>query len=150
AAIATLVNHPDVPALPSLRYVRSIPAPLSPDLARRFVDRYGAMVLNGYGQAELGEVSGWSAKQGRDFPDEFESVGTPHRGVDVRIEAPDARGVGELHVRPPARAAGYADGSELADRIDAEGFMRTGDLARIDDDGFVWIEGRVGDLINRG
>jgi acyl-CoA synthetase (AMP-forming)/AMP-acid ligase II len=47
-------------------------------------------------------------------------------------------------------AAGYATGGELADRIDAEGFLDTGDLARVDPDGFVWIEGRGGDVINRG
>jgi acyl-CoA synthetase (AMP-forming)/AMP-acid ligase II len=38
----------------------------------------------------------------------------------------------------------------MDDRVDAEGFVDTGDVARIDDDGFVWIEGRVGDVINRG
>ncbi len=47
-------------------------------------------------------------------------------------------------------AAGYAAGGELADRIDADGFVDTGDLARVDADGFVWIEGRSGDVINRG
>jgi acyl-CoA synthetase (AMP-forming)/AMP-acid ligase II len=46
-------------------------------------------------------------------------------------------------------AAGYADGSTIADRL-VDGFVRTGDLARVDDDGFVWIEGRVGEVINRG
>jgi acyl-CoA synthetase (AMP-forming)/AMP-acid ligase II len=47
-------------------------------------------------------------------------------------------------------AAGYATGGELADRVDAEGFLDTGDLARVDAEGFVWIEGRGGDVINRG
>jgi acyl-CoA synthetase (AMP-forming)/AMP-acid ligase II len=47
-------------------------------------------------------------------------------------------------------ASGYASGTELADRIDAEGYLATGDLGRVDEDGFVWIEGRSGDLINRG
>ena len=47
-------------------------------------------------------------------------------------------------------AAGYATGEELRDRVDADGFVNTGDLARVDADGFVWIEGRAGDLINRG
>ena len=36
------------------------------------------------------------------------------------------------------------------DRVDADGYVNTGDLARVDPDGFVWIEGRAGDLINRG
>ncbi len=47
-------------------------------------------------------------------------------------------------------ASGYADGNSLEDRLDPDGYVRTGDFARIDGDGFVWIEGRVGDVINRG
>ena len=43
--------------------------------------------------------------------------------------------------------SGYAGGGDFKERIDADGFMRTGDLARIDADGFVWIEGRLGDVI---
>ena len=53
-------------------------------------------------------------------------------------------------VRPPRMAEGYADGGSLADRLDAEGFVHTGDYARLDPEGFVWIEGRMGDVINRG
>jgi long-chain acyl-CoA synthetase len=58
--------------------------------------------------------------------------------------------VGELLVKPPRMASGYAGGERLDDRLDPEGYVRTGDFARIDSDGFVWIEGRVGDVINRG
>jgi acyl-CoA synthetase (AMP-forming)/AMP-acid ligase II len=47
-------------------------------------------------------------------------------------------------------AAGYADGDSLDDRLDGDGYLRTGDYARVDEEGFVWIEGRVGDVINRG
>jgi long-chain acyl-CoA synthetase len=59
--------------------------------------------------------------------------------VDLRIDDD-----GHLLVRPPNTAHG------IEERIDADGFIDTGDLARIDGDGFVWIEGRAGDLINRG
>ena len=51
--------------------------------------------------------------------------------------------------RRTARSGAGAD-DPLAGRVDADGFVDTGDLARIDDEGFVWIEGRAGDLINRG
>ena len=57
---------------------------------------------------------------------------------------------GELWVLTPALSAGYADGNDLSDRLSPDGWFRTGDFARIDDDGFVWIEGRVSSMINRG
>ncbi len=53
-------------------------------------------------------------------------------------------------MRTPATAAGYADGGPLGDRVTADGWFRTGDVARIDAEGFLWIEGRVSDMINRG
>ncbi|MFB9321496.1 class I adenylate-forming enzyme family protein [Cryptosporangium minutisporangium] len=148
AAIVTL-NASDVEALSPLRYVRSITAPLSPLHARRFTDRFGAFVLNSYGQAEVGEVIGWTAADAKAHPEKVGAAGRPLPGVAVRIAAPEGE-IGPLWVRPPRMASGYATGEQLADRIDAEGFVDTGDLARVDADGFVWIEGRAGDLINRG
>ncbi len=150
AAITMLNDAPEVDDLTPLRYIRSITAPLSPLQARRCADRFGVAVLNSYGQAEIGEVIGWTAADARDHPEHLGAAGRPHPGVDVRIAEPDADHIGRLLVRPPSMAAGYASGADLADRLDAAGFVDTGDLARIDDDGFVWIEGRAGDLINRG
>jgi long-chain acyl-CoA synthetase len=150
AMITMLNDAPELDSLAPLRYVRSITAPLSPLQARRFTDRFGALVLNGYGQAEIGEVIGWTAADAKAHPDKIGAAGRPHPGVEIRLRDPDGPGVGTLLVRPPSMAAGYAAGGELADRIDAEGFVDTGDLARVDADGFVWIEGRAGDLVNRG
>lgn len=144
AAITMLNDDAAVTSLAPLKYVRSITAPLSPLQARRFSDRFGVFVLNGYGQAEIGEVIGWTAADAKTHPDKLGAAGRPHPGVDVKVVD------GVLHVRPPRRAEGYASGESMDDRVDADGFVDTGDIARIDDDGFVWIEGRVGDVINRG
>jgi acyl-coenzyme A synthetase/AMP-(fatty) acid ligase len=155
AAMVMLTDDPAVTDLSPLRFVRSITAPLSPLAARRFMERFGVTVLNGYGQAEVGEVVGWTAADAREHPEKLGAAGRPHPGVDIRIV--DAQGsdvtpgaVGELLVRPPRMAAGYAGGASLDDRVDGAGFVRTGDHARIDGEGFVWIEGRTSDLINRG
>ncbi len=155
AAMVMLATDDAVSDLTPLRYVRSITAPLSPPAARRFMDRFGVVVLNSYGQAEVGEVVGWTAADAREHPEKLGAAGRPHPGVDIRVV--DGRGdgvepgtVGELLVRPPRMAAGYAGGASLQDRVDADGFVRTGDHARVDADGFVWIEGRTSDLINRG
>ena len=155
AALVMLTDDPSVTDLGPLRYVRSITAPLSPLAARRFADRFGIVVLNSYGQAEIGEVIGWTAADARTHPDKVGAAGRPHANVEVRVVGTDGvdvapGAVGELLVRPPRMAVGYAGGAELADRVDASGFVRTGDYARIDGDGFVWIEGRVSDVINRG
>ncbi len=150
AAMAMLADDAAVTDLMPLRYVRSITAPLSPFQARRFTEKFGVTVLNGYGQAEIGEVIGWTTADAREHPEKLGAVGRPHPGVEIRIASPDRAGVGELLVLPPRRAVGYASDDDLHDRLTDDGFVRTGDLARVDDDGFVWIEGRIGDLINRG
>lgn len=138
-AAMVALNDSEVTDLGPLRYVRSITAPLSPLQARRFTERFDAFVLNGYGQAEIGEVIGWTAADARAHPDKIGAVGRPHPGVEIRLDDE-----GHLLVRPPSTATG------IDERIDALGYLDTGDLARIDADGFVWIEGRVGDVINRG
>lgn len=145
AAMAMLGDDASIASLAPLRYVRSITAPLSPFQARRFTGRFGVTVLNGYGQAEIGEVIGWTAADAERHPEKIGAAGRPHPGVGIRIDDPDDDGVGELLVKPPSTAVDLAP-----DRLTADGFVRTGDVASVDDEGFVWIEGRLGDLINRG
>jgi long-chain acyl-CoA synthetase len=157
AAMAMLSDDPETVDLAPLRYVRSITAPLSPLQARRFAGKFGVVVLNGYGQAEIGEVIGWTAADAREHPDKLGAVGRPHPGVSIKIVPADAPAdtssapseigteIGRLFVRPPSTAVGIA-----ADRVDVDGYVDTGDMARLDAEGFVWIEGRAGDVINRG
>ena len=133
AAMVMLADDERISDLSPLKYVRSISSPLSPFQARRFRDRFGISVLNGYGQTELGgEVVGWSAADSKSFGDpKLGSVGRPHAGVEVQVDERTA----ELLVRIPGRF---------------DEWQHTGDVARIDEDGFVWIEGRVSDMVNRG
>jgi acyl-coenzyme A synthetase/AMP-(fatty) acid ligase len=138
-AAMVMLTESDVTDLAPLKYVRSITAPLSPLQARRFSDKYPVYVLNGYGQAEIGEVIGWTASDAKAHPDKVGAIGKPHPGVSIRIDTG-----GHLLVRPPNSAIG------IDDRKDADGYIDTGDLAHIDDDGFVWIDGRASDVINRG
>jgi acyl-CoA synthetase (AMP-forming)/AMP-acid ligase II len=146
AAMSMLADDDGVEDLAPLRMVRSITAPLSPAQARRFRDRFGVVVLNSYGQTELGgEVVGWSAADAREHGEaKLGAVGRPHAGVEVRVSDD-----GELLVRTAA-TTGDRVASEVADRLAPDGWFRTGDLGRVDDDGFVWIDGRVTDMINRG
>ncbi|MFC0527284.1 class I adenylate-forming enzyme family protein [Phytohabitans kaempferiae] len=159
AMISALCDS-DVESLAPLEIVRSITAPLSPATARRFRDRFGVLVLNSYGQTELGgEVVGWTIEDIRRFGDaKLGAAGRPYDDVDVRI-LDDDRGElgidqsGHIHIRSPFRMRGYATGGSQdpppGDRF-VDGFLSTGDIGRLDTDGFLWIEGRVSDMINRG
>ena len=130
--------------LEPLRYVRSVSAPLSPVHARHFHDRFGVAILNGYGQTELGgEVVGWTAADWKEFGEaKLGAVGRPHAGIEVRVRD------GELEVR--SRSMSSERAAALGDRVTEDGWLRTGDLAGIDADGFVWIDGRVSAMVNRG
>jgi acyl-CoA synthetase (AMP-forming)/AMP-acid ligase II len=145
-AALTMVLHDDsVTDLTPLKIVRSITAPLSPVQAARFRDKFGVIVLNSYGQTELGgEVVGWSAADAREWGEtKLGSVGRPLPGIDVMIVDD------EVMVRTPTTAARKIDAAFM-DRLTDDGWFHTGDLGWFDDDGFLWLDGRVSDMINRG
>jgi long-chain acyl-CoA synthetase len=146
AAMTMLADDESITSLAPLKYVRSITAPLSPLQARRFRDRFGISVLNGWGQTEIGgEVVGWSAQDAKEFGDtHLGAVGRPHENVDLKISD-----IGEILVKTPAIITRAADGDDFDGRL-VDGWFRTGDIGRVDPEGFLWIEGRVSDMINRG
>jgi long-chain acyl-CoA synthetase len=160
AMITMLADADDVGDLSPLRLVRSITAPLSPEVARQFHQRYGVFVLNSYGQTELGgEVVGWTTEDLRAFGEsKLGAAGRAYDHVDLRIRMEDgseaaAGELGEVYVRSPFRMRGYALASgshdDGEDRF-VNGYLRTGDIGRVDADGFLWVQGRVSDMINRG
>jgi long-chain acyl-CoA synthetase len=153
AMITMLTDDPEITGLAPLRMVRSITAPLSPAVARKFHEKFGISVLNSYGQTELGgEVVGWTAADTREFGDrKLGAVGRPYKDIELLIRREDGTAAqagerGEILVRSPFRMHA-ADASD--DRF-ADGYLRTGDLGYLDEDGFLWVEGRVSDMINRG
>ena len=132
----------DPTMLSTVKYARSGSAPLRPDLAEAFEERFGIGVLQSYGQTEVGgEVVGWSAADHRSFGiTKRGSVGRPHPGIELRVAARDSG---------PHRALALGEVGELWLRgaRNVQGWHRMGDLARIDVDGFVWIEGRADGVI---
>ncbi|GAU69231.1 putative fatty acid--CoA ligase [Streptomyces sp. NBRC 110611] len=132
--------HPVAPALFGTREAPLIccgGAPVHPDLLRR-LDAHGLPVHEGYGLSENSSVVSWNTPAAR----RLGTVGRPLPHVRVRT-ADD----GELLVRSSSLFAGYTrnDPSSLA--LDADGWLHTGDLARIDEDGFLTITGRKKNVI---
>src|SRR5208282_79355 len=74
-------------------------------------------------------------------------VGKPVPGVEVRIDSPDDRGIGEVLARGPNVMVGYTDEEATRRTLDAEGWLHTGDLGRIDRKGRLEIVGRLKDVV---
>jgi acyl-CoA synthetase (AMP-forming)/AMP-acid ligase II len=70
--------------------------------------------------------------------------------VDLAVDKLDADGVGELLIRGPNVVAGYWDKPDATRNTFVDGWLRTGDLARVDEEGLVYIVDRAKDMINRG
>lgn len=136
--------------LSSLRYVNTGAAPLAPEVAREFRRLTGVPVKMGYGLTET------SPTTNADFyadPD-HESVGPPVSDTEERIvDVQDWRNVlkpgevGELLVRGPQIMQGYWRDPELTAQVLTDGWFHTGDLARMDERGYVFIVGRTKEMI---
>ncbi len=99
-----------------------------------------------YGLTEAGGVL--AAGSGRDISSLAGCVGRALPVVELRIRDPDRDGVGEIQARTPTATGGYL--GEDGGVTDADGWVATGDLGRIDDGGWLYLTGRLKDVIIRG
>ena len=150
--VLALAKHPlvDQYDLSSLKQVFSGAAPLSAELGEEAAKRINCDVVQGFGMTELSPVS-HITPVGRAKPG---TVGVTAPNTESRIVDPETGedqgvgGVGELWVRGPQVMMGYLNNPEAtAITIDSDGWLRTGDMAMIDDEGFVTIVDRLKELI---
>ena len=108
-----------------------------------------ARVGNGFGLTETASLSTFLPHE--EAAEHADSVGFAMPVTDIAIESPDPdTGVGELLVRGQNVAAGYWNKEEATAETFVDGWLHTGDLGRIDDDGLLYIVDRKKDMINRG
>ncbi len=114
---------------------------------RAFEKQFECTVLEGYGLSETSPVAAFSRRDRERRPG---SIGLPVRGVEMRLaDAHD--GVGEITIRGHNVMKGYWNNpGATADAIDSDGWFHTGDLARIDDDGYFFIVDRKKEMIIPG
>ncbi|MFF0492115.1 class I adenylate-forming enzyme family protein [Nocardia sp. NPDC004068] len=154
AIYAMLVAQPETrrPDLSSLRRVICGAAPMPAELIRRFEDRFGVPIVEGYGLSEGTCASTLNPVAGPRKPG---TVGPPLPGQTVAIMDPDgnllgAGESGEVVVRGPNVMRGYLGNPEATARTIVDGWLHTGDVGRFDEDGYLILVDRIKDMIIRG
>ena len=151
-----LLEHPDRSKydLSSLEAIAYGGAPSAPELVKRIYTEFGALPGNGWGMTEtMATVTGHAAE---DYLNRPTSAGPPVAVADLKImdEAGETElplgEVGELWARGPMVVKGYWNKPEATAATFIDGWVRTGDLACVDEEGFVYIVDRAKDMIIRG
>ncbi|AMG73092.1 Long-chain-fatty-acid--CoA ligase [Sphingopyxis granuli] len=151
-----LIEHPDRANydLSSLEAIAYGGAPSAPELVRRIYEEFGALPGNGWGMTEtMATVTSHSSE---DYLNRPTSAGPPVAVADLEIRAEDGvtvlpvGTVGELWARGPMIVMGYWNKPEATAETFVDGWVRTGDLARLDGEGFLYIVDRAKDMVLRG
>ncbi|HEY5874694.1 MAG TPA: class I adenylate-forming enzyme family protein [Ilumatobacteraceae bacterium] len=156
AMVWQVLEHPDFDRrdLTSVKSIGYGGAPAAPELVRRIEAMFpGRTPSNGYGLTETSSVT--TMNSGIDYLRKPDSVGVPVPVCDVKVV--DLEGndlppgaVGELWIKGPNVVTGYWNKPEATAASFSDGWLHSGDVARIDDEGFVYIVDRAKDMIIRG
>jgi long-chain acyl-CoA synthetase len=151
-----LLHHPERERIDvsTLRLCVSGGAALAVEVLRGFEAAFGCVVLEGYGLSETSPVASFNQPDRGRKPG---SIGTPIEGVEMRVvdehrhEVPRQGEVGEIAIRGHNVMKGYWNRREAtAEAIDEDGWFYTGDIARVDEEGYFFIVDRKKELIIRG
>ena len=151
---AAMLHLPDAdPAkAATLQLCASGGAAMPVEILRGFEEKFGCTVLEGYGLSETSPVASFNHPRKVRKPG---SIGTPIEGVEMRLIDDDwntvpAGDIGEIAIRGHNVMKGYWNKPEATAETMRDGWFRTGDMARVDDDGYYFIVDRKKDLIIRG
>ncbi|MGB3807199.1 MAG: class I adenylate-forming enzyme family protein [Erythrobacter sp.] len=151
-----LLEHPERKNydLSSIEAIAYGGAPAAPELVRRIREEFGALPGHGWGMTEtMATVTGHSSEDYLNRPD---SCGPPVAVADLKIMSEDGTRelptgeIGELWARGPMVVKGYWDNPGATSETFIDGWVRTGDLARLDEEGWCYIADRAKDMIIRG
>ena len=151
---AAMLHLPDAdPAkTATLRLCASGGAAMPVEIMRGFEEKFGCVIIEGYGLSETSPVASFNHPNRERKPG---SIGTPIEGVEMRLIDDDWNTVvddtiGEIAIRGHNVMKGYWNKPEATAETMRDGWFRTGDMARVDDDGYYFIVDRKKDLIIRG
>lgn len=138
----------------SVRAIAYGGAPAPPELLRKIRQHFpSGSASNGYGLTETSSVT--SLNSGEDYFRKPDSVGPPVPVVDIRIVGPNGEDVppgetGELWIKGPNVVRGYWNKPEATALSFSDGWLHSGDVAKVDEEGFIYIVDRAKDMVIRG
>jgi len=149
-----MLNHPERGRfdVSCLRVCVSGGAAMPEQIMRSFEAEFGCKILEGYGLSETSPVASFNHPGRERKPG---SIGTPIEGVEMRVvdlddsEVPEGE-VGEIVIRGHNVMRGYWNRPDATEEVMGGGWFHTGDMARVDEDGYFYIVDRKKDLIIRG
>jgi long-chain acyl-CoA synthetase len=149
-----MLHHPECERydVSSLRTCVSGGSAMPVEVMRGFEKAFGCVVLEGYGLSETSPVASFNHLDREHKPG---SIGTPIKGVEMKVvdeddnELPPGE-VGEIVIRGHNVMKGYWNRPDATAEVMRGGWLHTGDMARVDDDGYFFIVDRKKDMIIRG
>ncbi len=161
AAIQILLNHPRASEVDfsDLKYITYGASPIPLELMKRAMDVLGCGFVQMYGMTETSGTIVTLNPEDHDPKgnEKMRSVGTPLPGVEIKIIDPESKEVlpphtiGEIATRSAKNMKGYWNRPEAtAETLDSEGWLHTGDAGYLDEDGYLYIQDRLKDMIISG
>jgi long-chain acyl-CoA synthetase len=155
--LAMLLDHPDFGAadLSSLRHIQYAASPIAPELQRRVLDAFDCDVAQFYGMTEAAPTVSQLTPHDHRAEERLGSMGAPVAGVQVQVRGPHgdvlAPGeIGELWIRGPNVMLGYWNRPDATAESLVGGWYRSGDIARADEHGYLYMVDRAKDMIITG
>lgn len=151
-AMLTALPEEVKPDTSSLRLVVCGAAPMPAELIGKFEDRYGVVLVEGYGLSETTTASAINPVEG---PRKAGTVGTVLPGQQIKVVGEDGEELpqgeaGEVLIKGPVIMQGYLNKPEDTAKTLVDGWLHTGDVGKFDEDGYLVLVDRVKDMIIRG
>jgi acyl-CoA synthetase (AMP-forming)/AMP-acid ligase II/acyl carrier protein len=151
ALLSFAKQHQIVMSNPKLRYIRSGSAPMTSQVMREVEAFFGIPVLMGYGSAESCHIANNPLPPQQNKPG---TVGIAYGNAIAIVDSSFQRlpngQIGEVVVRGMQVTLGYLNNASANQELFVDGWLRTGDLGSLDEDGYLTLVGRIKDQINRG
>lgn len=127
----------------NIRFIVSAAAPIDGKVGK-WVEDIGIKFLQGYGLTETAPIAALTPEY---EPSRYASTGKAVLGTDIKVINPNEAGEGELLIKGPTVMLGYYEDEEATNEVMQDGYFCSGDIGRIDEDGYIYITGRSKNVI---